>query len=46
MTRRDFIVSATLAFVAPAIHLSPLQQPFSDKSEPSRFHDQRVERSR
>ena len=27
MTRRDFIVSATLAFVAPAIHLPPLQQP-------------------
>ena len=27
--RRDFIASTTLAFVAPAIHLSPLQQPLS-----------------
>ena len=27
MTRRDFIASATLVFVAPAIHMLPSQQP-------------------
>jgi hypothetical protein len=27
MTRRDFIASATLVFVAPAIHLLPSQPP-------------------
>jgi hypothetical protein len=29
MTRREFIASATLVFVAPAIHLLPSQQPSS-----------------
>lgn len=33
MTRRDFIVSATLAFVAPAIHLLPSEQPSSAASQ-------------
>ena len=31
--RRDFIASTTLAFVAPAIHLLPLQQPSSAASQ-------------
>jgi hypothetical protein len=30
--RRDFIASATLVFVAPAIHLLPRQQPPSTAS--------------
>ena len=33
MTRRDFIASATLVFVAPAIHLLPSQQPSSAASQ-------------
>ena len=33
MTRRDFIASATLGFVAPAIHLLPSQQPSSAASQ-------------
>jgi hypothetical protein len=31
--RRDFIASATLVFVAPAIHLLPSQQPSSTASQ-------------
>ena len=31
--RRDFIASATLVFVAPAIHLLPSQQPSSAASQ-------------
>jgi len=31
--RRDFIASATLVFVAPAIHLLPWQQPSSAASQ-------------
>lgn len=31
--RRDFIASTTLAFVAPAIHLLPSQQPSSAASQ-------------
>jgi hypothetical protein len=31
--RRDFIASATLVFVAPAIHLLPWQQPSSAPSQ-------------
>jgi hypothetical protein len=31
--RRDFIASATLAFVAPAVHLLPSQQPSSAASQ-------------
>jgi hypothetical protein len=33
MTRRDFIVGATLVFVAPAAHLLPSQQPSSAASQ-------------
>jgi hypothetical protein len=33
MTRRDFIASATLVFVAPTIHLLPSQQPSSAASQ-------------
>ena len=45
--RRDFIASATLVCVAPAIHLLPSQQPLlRGKSKPRRFDDPWVERSR
>jgi hypothetical protein len=33
MTRRDFIASASVAFVGPAIHLLPSQQPSSAASQ-------------
>jgi hypothetical protein len=33
MTRREFIASATLAFVTPAIHLLPSRKPSSAASQ-------------